>query len=201
MMTKILYYSIPIHSSVEYIDLREGKMLIIKSFEEVIEELLKEVVEELVKKLEESIEEQICWLTDVIAFPERTTKYENVIFHIAKPEVLPKAFRFNTKAAINDFLKNPAIALNDCKDLHIYERPKKNDMYSCYNFLKYSQKRYFCYKNGNDQLFIRNDDSFHKKSKPYSEAQNSILFSKFKSGIEKWLFSEKTAQSVALMCS
>ena len=43
-------------------------MLIIKSFEKVIAELLKEVVEVLVIKLEESIEEQICWLTDVLAF-------------------------------------------------------------------------------------------------------------------------------------
>ena len=43
-------------------------MLIIKSFEKVIAELLKEVVEVLVIKLEESVEEQICWLTDVLAF-------------------------------------------------------------------------------------------------------------------------------------
>ena len=48
-----------------------------------------------------------------------------MIFHIAQPEIVPKAFRFNTKAAINDFLKYPSIALNDCKDLHIYDRLKK----------------------------------------------------------------------------
>lgn len=195
MVAKIFYYSIPVDSFVEYIDLREEK--IINAFVEAIKELLKEIVEESVKKSEE----QICWLTDVTAFLERITKCENVIFQIAKPEIVPKAFRFNAKAAMNNFLKYPATALNDCKDLHIYERPKKNDMHSFYNFLKYSQKRYFCYKNGSDQLFIRNDDSFHKKRKPYSKAQNSILFSKFKLGIEKWLFSEKTVQSVALMCS
>lgn len=123
MVAKIFYYSIPVYSFVEYIDLREEKT--IKAFVEAIKELLKEIVEESVKKLEESIEEQICWLTDVIAFLERTTKCENVIFQIAKPEIVPKAFRFNTKAAMNNFLKYPAIALNDCKDLHIYERPKK----------------------------------------------------------------------------
>lgn len=180
-MIKILYV-IPIHFSVNYIELRKEEIITIKFIKEIIEE-------------------QIFRLTDMLAFPERTTKYESAIFPIGKPEIVPKTFRFNVKAAINDFTKYLAIALKDSRDLYIYERTKKNDIYPYHNLLKYRRKSYFCYKNGNGQLFIRKNDSFHKKRKLCSVAQNSILFSKFNSGIKKWLFSEKTAQSVALMCS
>lgn len=37
-------------------------------------------------------------LTDALAFSERTTKCENVLFHIAKPEIVLKTVRSNTKA-------------------------------------------------------------------------------------------------------
>lgn len=186
-MAKI-FYGILIHFCVNYIELRTEK----------IKECIKEIIEECIKEI---IKEQICEPTDMLAFPECTTKYESEIFPINKPEIVSKTFRFNVKAAINDFVKYLAIALKDSGDLYIYERTKKNDMYPCHNLLKYGRKRYFCYKNGNGQLFIRKKDSFHKKRKLCPVAQNSILSSKFNSSIKKWLYSEKTAQSVALMCS
>lgn len=183
MMAKIIYI-IPIHFCANYIELRK--------------EEIKEFIKEIIIKIKE---EQICGPTDMLAFSECTTKCESAIFPINKPEIVPKTFRFNVKAAINDFVKYLAIALKDSGDLYIYERTRKNDIYPCHNLLKYGRKRYFCYKNGNGQFFIRNNDSFHKKRKLCPVAQNSILSFKFNSSIKKWLYSEKAAQSVALMCS
>ena len=119
MMAKIIYV-IPIHFCANYIELRK--------------EEIKEFIKEIIIKIKE---EQICWPTDMLAFSECTTKCESVIFPINRPEIVPKTFRFNVKAAINDFVKYLAIALKDSGDLYIYKRTRKNDIYPCHNLLKY----------------------------------------------------------------
>lgn len=122
MMAKKNYVR-PNHFCVNYIEFRKEK--------------IKECIKECIKEIKEIIEKQICRLIDMLAFSKCTTKCESAIFPINKPEIVAKIFRFNVKAAINDFLKYLAIALKDSGDLYIYKRTRKNDIYPCHNLLKY----------------------------------------------------------------
>lgn len=149
------------------------------------------------KHFTELEEEKMFLLTNVLVFLENTTECENALPYISKPEDVLKA-RSNIKSAVNDGTKLLAIKLKACRNLHIYERPKKNSIYSCSYFLKYRPRRCSFNKYGDFQLFIRNK-VFYKNKKICSAVQNIILFIKNNPTIGKWPFYKETIQSIALM--